>query len=233
MLKKFNIAAPNGTAWLCIAEGVVTHLDTKHWSDTHVSSSGGVGVTNVTSRTNHRQQTQFWIREVDGTEREFTLMDDRCNFTMAPGHKVRIAWGANENKDRGRYLFARNFNSRVDWNFYSKKDWHDWCSKENLVVYPETDGCFNKSMGCLLYPALIITGCIVYYSADAHLKHSIRDFNQLSLAPKILIGIVATILLKEFVAWYSRGRFKRKMSAQTRAAEEFRDRMLNEFHKAM
>ncbi len=125
MARKVELQAPNGKAWLLIVEGVVTHINSQRWSDTYVSSSGGGGYVGseggyvsapaVRSNVQQRSRLEFWIRENNQTEHHIVLEDS--NFAVAPGHRIRMAWGGNVTNERGPYLFASNFTSNEFWNF--------------------------------------------------------------------------------------------------------------------
>lgn len=243
MRKKVNVSAPNGTAWMIIIEGEVIHLDTKNWSDTHVSSSGGggyvgpkggfVSAPSIHSTVTQRQQTKFWVREADGMECEFTLMDTDCGFSVVPGQKVRIAWGANISKERGDYLFAYNFSSRENWHFHMR-DWHNWCCRERLAAYPSYGGGLNGCLSWLLYPLLLFVGFCSYKVYTSPPKHILEE-SAYSIQTMVVVFFVLTltfVIIKELGAMLQRAKMKRKLLAQQQATEVFRQHLLLEFEKA-
>jgi hypothetical protein len=145
MPKYLEIPAPNGTAWLNILDGNVTHNETQRWSETRVSSSGGGGYLNpqyggyvsapvVTSRVTNHLRNIFWIQEMNGGQHRICLNHD--NFPVAPGHKVRIiSGGSTKNTNHGSYLFAHNFTSGHNYNF-EPGNLSAWSFRHGLIKWP-------------------------------------------------------------------------------------------------
>lgn len=138
MADKKTLKFPNGSAWICVSDGVVTQ--DKKWSETYVSGGGGgarvlnntVYVDPVNVRSTVSEQMEFWIQEDDGSEMSVRFSD--VNFAVRPGQRVRVAWGASGRHERGGFLYAHNYASRESVSMVS--NWYDWARKQGLTKPP-------------------------------------------------------------------------------------------------
>lgn len=161
---------------MTIIEGVITHQETHHWSETNIESSGGISYIGkdggfirhpqIISTTTKQMQTELWVKEDDGSEHHIRLTNH--NFATTTNHRVRIAWGGSmANRQYGTYLFAYNFNSgvTVDFNWGS---WTKWVKSRNLIKYPQNYILTIRSVPIIAGTIISITDNIITSAITPH-----------------------------------------------------------------
>ena len=141
-----EVEAPTGRAWVKVVSGQVINQQTQRWSETKVHSSGGGGTVvngsgyikapTVHSTVTEHDQHEFWLRDDEGLEHHVSLRNQ--SFRVSPGQRIKVAWGGSvkdKGKGRGRYFFAKNYNSREFFDL-NKDEWVSWLSKVGLLRYP-------------------------------------------------------------------------------------------------
>lgn len=233
MGRKVQVSAPNGTAWLLIVEGEVANYNKQIWAESRSEGTGGggyigpqgghVSAPSIHTTVTQRQQIDFWIRENDGAESQFSFTD--FNFSVANGQRLRFAWGANMSHERGEYLFAHNFATNQIYAFKSEK-WDDWCSREKLVAYPKID---NTSAGCITV-LLAISIYFIGYTFDSliGLNNTWAAIFIVAFCLSIARDPIHRIILRR-----ERAKTLLQIESQKQLARDLYDNMCAEFNKGV